>query len=146
MIVNQTWLNIYIWLTWIVSIAQNYNNRSNLNSHMKSTHNTNLFCVKCSMSFEERYSLKRECSNCFGLKGNLKRHIKTIHNRLKDFQCDKCLNSFVDKRNLRMHMKTIHLQTKDVWCAMQKRHSLDLFMDTNDQKRLKRKPIYSILP
>ena len=49
-----------------------------------------------------------ECDSCekpFSTVGNLRTHIKTIHEGQKDFKCDSCGKSFSQADSLRGHIK-----------------------------------------
>ena len=62
-----------------------------------------------------------ECDKCnkeFNRNGNLKRHIKAIHDKIKDFECDKCNKSFSQNGHLQQHIKLIHDKIKDIHCNL----------------------------
>ena len=48
--------------------------------------------------------------------GHLKRHIKMIHDKIKDFKCDRCEYETSDSGNLKRHIKMVHDKTKDLKC------------------------------
>ena len=48
------------------------------------------------------------CAKCFGRNYGLRRHLKTIHEGINVFQCDKCYISFRDSDDLWKHMKVVH--------------------------------------
>ncbi|CAB4053913.1 unnamed protein product [Lepeophtheirus salmonis] len=53
----------------------------------------------------------------FGEKGNLTKHVKTVHERRKAFQCVICEKTFGEKGNLQRHVKAVHHGKKDFRCA-----------------------------
>ena len=48
--------------------------------------------------------------------GNMKRHIKAVHDKIKDIKCDKCDAVFFTKCHLKDHVKAVHDKTKDIKC------------------------------
>ena len=40
--------------------------------------------------------------------GNLKKHIKNVHEQLKNHQCDLCDKVFSESRSLKKHTKAVH--------------------------------------
>jgi uncharacterized C2H2 Zn-finger protein len=56
------------------------------------------------------------CDKTFGQKGDLKRHINTVHLKQKNYKCDHCNESFGKKSNLKRHINTIHLKQKNFSC------------------------------
>ena len=56
------------------------------------------------------------CEKLFTQAGNLRIHIKTIHQGHKDFKCDSCGNSFRRVDQMRLHIKTIHKANRDFKC------------------------------
>ena len=69
-------------------------------------------CDKC------RYRHKcDQCEDkCFATKSDLKRHIKAVHNKIKDHHCDVCEASFSTNGDLKVHIKRAHLKIKDHHC------------------------------
>ena len=59
-------------------------------------------CLKCDMKFSQKIILQR--------------HIKAIHDKIKDIECPKCDMKFTDKNNLHNHIKAIHDKIKDIEC------------------------------
>jgi uncharacterized Zn-finger protein len=62
-----------------------------------------------------------ECTLCeykCTTKGNLKRHIKMVHDKIKDFECSLCDYKFSTKGNLKTHIKQVHDKIKDVQCSL----------------------------
>ena len=52
------------------------------------------------------------CQKRFGLKNNLKLHIKTVHEKIKDNKCDFCNKSFGHRTHLKRHVRTVHENMK----------------------------------
>jgi len=51
---------------------------------------------------------KFQCLTCdkkYSTKGNLKQHIKSVHDKIKDFCCDRCDYKSSTKGNLKQHIK-----------------------------------------
>ena len=46
----------------------------------------------------------------------LKRHIKTVHDKVKDYKCDSCGKAFTTPSHLEQHVKSVHLKIKDIAC------------------------------
>ena len=62
---------------------------------------------------------KNESSNCgksFSLAGNLKQHVKAVHEGLKDHVCNHCGKSFSRAEHLKRHVKAVHEGVKDHVC------------------------------
>ena len=62
-----------------------------------------------------------KCTQCdykFGDKGNLKKHIKAVHDKIKDFDCKLCHAEFGRKSHLDRHIKTVHNKIKDFDCKL----------------------------
>ena len=53
------------------------------------------------------------CGKNFTKSENLKKHIKTTHEILKEFNCDSCEKSFSQAGHLRRHLKSVHEGIKD---------------------------------
>ena len=50
------------------------------------------------------------CGKSFTQLGNMKNHIKTVHEGQINYKCDSCEKSFAQSGNLKKHIKTIHEQ------------------------------------
>ena len=57
-----------------------------------------------------------QCESKFTTKGHLKQHIKSIHDKINDFECDQCESKFSTNGHLNRHTKTIHNKIKDCKC------------------------------
>ena len=56
-----------------------------------------------------------QCEGCelsFTLNGDLKKHVKEVHQKLKAFRCEYCSASFSRKYNLKDHVIAIHTKLK----------------------------------
>merc|ERR1711879_121196 len=49
------------------------------------------------------------CDQKFGLNGTLKKHVKTVHDRIKSHQCKICDKKFGQSGSLNKHVKRIHV-------------------------------------
>jgi DNA-directed RNA polymerase subunit RPC12/RpoP len=57
-----------------------------------------------------------QCDKTYGLKGDLNRHINTVHLKQKNYKCDHCNESFGHKGTLNVHINTVHLKQKNYKC------------------------------
>lgn len=58
---------------------------------------------------EQRREFKCEiCKVSFGLKGNLNKHIRVVHNKERPFECDVCASCFGLKSDLKRHRASVH--------------------------------------
>ena len=58
----------------------------------------------------------KECGFAFSRKDSLKRHVKIVHLKERDHICNECKSSFSQKAHLQNHVKSIHLRQKDSLC------------------------------
>ena len=64
------------------------------------------------------------CGKTFKKSGNLKEHIKVIHEGQRDHKCYNCGNNFSRPENLKAHIKAVHEGIKNHKCDYcQKRFS-----------------------
>ncbi|KAG8873572.1 hypothetical protein FRB98_008893 [Tulasnella sp. 332] len=56
-----------------------------------------------------------DCNRSFTLPKDLKRHITTVHQSLRNFSCPHCSKSFTQKGNLNTHIQAIHSSNKKPW-------------------------------
>lgn len=63
---------------------------------------------------------KYRCEQCedkfFTKKSELERHIKAVHDNIKDHHCEDCGASFYTNGELQSHIKAVHLKIKDHHC------------------------------
>ncbi|MDA9272067.1 C2H2-type zinc finger protein [bacterium] len=60
-----------------------------------------------------------ECDKCdatFSKNSDLQRHIKAVHNKIKDQECPDCEYKFSSNGNLQAHIKQVHNKIKDFEC------------------------------
>jgi KRAB domain-containing zinc finger protein len=57
-----------------------------------------------------------KCNKVFTVNGHLKRHIKSIHDKIKNIKCDKCEYLCSTNECLKRHTKTVHDKIKDMKC------------------------------
>ena len=48
------------------------------------------------------------CRKSFGQNNDLKRHVKTVHQKLRDYKCEDCFKPYGLKKHLIRHLKTVH--------------------------------------
>jgi hypothetical protein len=56
------------------------------------------------------------CEYKCALNSNLQKHIKAIHDKIKDYECDLCEYKCSDNGHLQTHIKAIHDKIKDYEC------------------------------
>ena len=57
-----------------------------------------------------------KCDKSFSVKSTLQRHIKIVHDKIKDFHCDKCDYSCYSNCDLQKHIKQVHDKIKEFHC------------------------------
>jgi len=62
----------------------------------------NLFCNRCGRKFKRRYDLRR--------------HITTVHDKVRNFRCDTCDLSFLQRAHLNEHVSSVHEKLRDIKC------------------------------
>lgn len=55
------------------------------------------------------------CNKSFTLTKDLRRHVTTIHQSLRNFQCPHCTKSVTQRGNLNTHIQAIHSSNKKPW-------------------------------
>ena len=64
------------------------------------------------------YTHETKCPHCEAIfeKANLKRHIKTVHEGIKDYKCNHCGKEYFEKKRLNRHIKREHDNIRDEKC------------------------------
>ena len=93
--------------------------------------NWNNFCYQCGKSFSKASDLKRHvkavhdgikdhtcdlCGRSFAKKDQLNNHVKAVHEKIKDHKCKHCDKSFSEAGTLRNHVKGVHDRIKNYKC------------------------------
>ena len=58
-----------------------------------------------------------QCEKSYTIQPDLNRHIRTIHDGIKDYKCTQCDYACGDRGNLTKHIKQIHDKIRDVLCS-----------------------------
>ena len=59
-----------------------------------------------------------ECGRVFGDSSSLKKHIRVVHRKVKDFSCEECGKTFAEKSNRSKHIIAAHLNQRSHPCDM----------------------------
>ena len=88
-------------------------------------------CSHCAAAFVTSSNLKRhvrtvhekrrdyKCPHCaatFGQKGDLNKHVRTVHEKRRDHACPHCAATFGHAGNLKAHVRTVHEKRRDYKC------------------------------
>ena len=65
---------------------------------------------------EENFNICDSCGNTFTKSGDLKKHIKTIHEGQRNYKCDSCGKTFTESGNMHKHIRTIHEGQRNYKC------------------------------
>jgi len=57
-----------------------------------------------------------QCGHAFAQGADLRKHVRTVHERLRPFSCDLCEKKFGEKGNLRKHRRSVHLNERPFSC------------------------------
>ena len=52
----------------------------------------------------------------FGYKGNLKQHVKAVHENIREHACNSCGKRFLQKNKLKRHTETVHEKIRVFKC------------------------------
>ena len=113
---------------WHRNIHESYSNRAEPVMSATAVHKVDLAIVKpirkprnraLSTSGKER--LLHSCSVCsrgFKTRNDLKRHVRTVHERQKNHACDMCGKRFGHSGHLNRHRETVHMKLRKHCCAI----------------------------
>lgn len=72
--------------------------------------------LKCCSNCREKYKCT-QCDYKSADKSNLNKHIKTVHDNVKDIKCTQCDFKCSIKSDLNRHIKAVHDKLKDIECT-----------------------------
>ena len=72
---------------------------------MNVTHKTESYPTFCVENMKEP---KKKCLQCGQSFTRLKRHVKTVHEQVRDFECQQCDKAYSMKDDLNKHIKRVH--------------------------------------
>ena len=83
----------------IVGFAKkSFGSKTALTNHVKYVHNKiAIQCDFCDLVSNNKFAVKR--------------HVQTVHEKLKPYKCEQCNRAFAKRCNMKLHMK-IHLNSK----------------------------------
>eukprot|EP00171_Calliarthron_tuberculosum_P013792 IDg13792t1 len=67
---------------------------------------------------ESRKHACGKCSKRFKMRGDLQRHVRTVHERKKIYTCKTCGKTFGHSGHLNRHNESVHLQLRRHKCAL----------------------------
>ena len=109
------------------------NNKDELETLVKSKNSSPCICKLCSQTFSTISSLNRHissvheklkkfqchfCHNFFSQSNNLRDHIIAVHEKLKPHQCSFCNKRCSRKCHLKTHMNSVHKNLKQLVCQI----------------------------
>ena len=109
---------------------------NNLKRHIESVHENqrSFTCEACSKVFVSKKTLRQHkcvhavqtnpkkqflcdiCNKVFGTRPHLARHLKCVHEQIKDFSCQTCGKPFGCENNLKRHIETVHMNLRPFKC------------------------------
>ena len=115
------------------SCGKSFSSKYYLEIHYRTIHkghkdeniNSNYICYYCDISFQNENNLtehgleKHVCDICckkFKQTSHLRRHIKDVHEKIKDFMCDYCSKRFKNNAAVKRHQEDVHTQNKKWLC------------------------------
>ena len=104
-----------------------FGKKNYLNSHIYSAHKSEIYIPAENFVEDKDYiptkgvkihkDIKCEtCDKTFSSKCNLKRHIKSVHEGVRDHKCEQCEKSFYYSHHLNTHIKAVHEGLKNHKC------------------------------
>lgn len=57
------------------------------------------------------------CGHRFTQVGDMRKHVRTVHERLRPYKCDQCSRSFGENGNLQKHKRSVHLKERPFHCS-----------------------------
>ena len=78
----------------------------------------------------------RWCRDKYDDKGLLQKHIKDVHDKNKPFECRNCRNTFTKRSKLKRHIKNVHHKIEDIKC---KKCEYTTTQSSNLEKHIKEK-------
>jgi len=91
-------------------------------------------CISCCERFKCNFE---ECIYTCSINAHLQKHIKQVHDKIKDFECNLCDYKCAINSHLQRHIKTIHDKIKDIECK-----KCDFKCSTNDYLQLHIKMVH----
>ena len=58
------------------------------------------------------------CQKTFKERGVMERHVKYVHENIRDFKCPYCIKEFKGRGNLNIHVRTVHEGIKPHKCPV----------------------------
>ncbi|KAF8460158.1 hypothetical protein BDZ91DRAFT_664694 [Kalaharituber pfeilii] len=77
---------------------RSFDRRYKLYKHFKTSHQKNIPCPYAPQGCPRKFSTPKD----------RKRHVETVHDKLRPFACSVCGKRYGRKDNLRVHMKKVH--------------------------------------
>ena len=113
-------------------VSKSYSNSDNPNDVTEEPKKKHPFqCDICDKLFSSKSNLKKhidtihlklkshkceECGKTFNQKGNLKYHVNSVHLKIKPYKCEECWKTFGSEQDLKRHKDAVHLKLKPFKC------------------------------